>query len=154
MLSWQQMNHEPYEEEEKMEHDEAMTRKLTYKKVIEDWIHCGIWGRHIGVTSTNMENHARCRELHSSTIGKKIINNSHWISSARNWIFCVLSIFWANAVLVFVSLSSSFSYLIFVFSNLNLKLQFKNQLVTICSMYLIHFIIISSFLLWGAKLCY
>ena len=85
---------------------------------------------------------------------KRIINNSHWISSARNWIFCVLSIFRANAVSVFVSLSGSLCYLTFAFSNLNLKLQFKNQLVTICSVYLIHFIMISSFLLWGAKLWY
>jgi hypothetical protein len=31
---------------------------------------------------------------------KRIINNSHWITSARNWIFCVQSIFQAKAVLV------------------------------------------------------
>lgn len=49
---------------------------------------------------------------------KRILNNLHCITSARNWIFCVLSTFRVNAVSVYVSLSSSFYYLIFVFSNL------------------------------------
>jgi hypothetical protein len=39
-------------------------------------------------------------KLHCLTMGEWgiIVNNACWIISSRNWMFCVLSVFWANAI--------------------------------------------------------